>query len=106
MTVGAAMVLLLQYALGGILVLAIICVIASFFFMLRSIMSLGSGIGNPAGSSSDSERLARMFDGPEYAAERRRLGISALVLVCSLAILAAFILIKNHLACCQLSAIS
>jgi hypothetical protein len=47
-----------------------------------------------------------MFDGPKYAAERRRLGFSVLVLVCSLAILAAFILIKNHLTCCQLSAIS
>lgn len=106
MTADAAMMLFLQYALGGILLLAIICAIASFFFMLRSVMSFGSGIGNPAGRSSDSERGARMFDGPKYAAERTRLGFSALVLVCSLAILAAFILIKNHLTCCQLSAIS
>lgn len=106
MTGDAATTLLLQYALGGILLLAIICGIASFFFMLRSIMSFGSGLGNPAGSSSDSEGAARMFDGPEYAAKRRQLGFSVLVLVCSLAILAAFILIKNHLTCCQLSAIS
>lgn len=95
---GLDIALLLQYALGVVLLLAVPCMIVSFFIMMRSIMGFATGLGGPAGKKTDSERAARMFDSPAYAAERKRLGLSALVFLCCFAILFTFTLIKKQLA--------